>query len=303
MTVVKLRAALKKRGADTRGRKAQLQERLLGLISLSKTAVSKDVTETEKTKKVTAKRALDPSGTGNEEEGSTLTRGDTASATASAGEPHGASLQERLAALRKARQAGRAANQSEAAEEDRRAKLPSNFAAKRARAERELEETKARAEAEARGEDYERARYRNTSALASESYYAKRVKGPRGEARFSTHDEASRRRYEKNVALIKPDRAAYAQSQAAWAGDTGANTLSYGAGSAGAAVSAVGAKRMAADVRAHIQGRKNAARERHRAPHADAGIHYVNDKNRHYNESLERHYGAYTQGIKDSLER
>ncbi len=48
---------------------------------------------------------------------------------------------------------------------------------------------------------------------------------------------------------------------------------------------------------------KKAAYSRRRAFDPDADIDYINERNKRYNELLDRHYGKYTAEIKQNLER
>lgn len=49
--------------------------------------------------------------------------------------------------------------------------------------------------------------------------------------------------------------------------------------------------------------KKKASFSRRRAFDPDADIDYINERNKRYNELLERHYGKYTAEIKQNLER
>ncbi|VDN37613.1 unnamed protein product [Dibothriocephalus latus] len=51
------------------------------------------------------------------------------------------------------------------------------------------------------------------------------------------------------------------------------------------------------------QSEKRAPYSRRRAFDNDADIDYINERNKRYNELLERHYGKYTAEIKQNLER
>ncbi|RTG91062.1 pre-mRNA-splicing factor SYF2, partial [Schistosoma bovis] len=51
------------------------------------------------------------------------------------------------------------------------------------------------------------------------------------------------------------------------------------------------------------QGVKRKAYSRRRPFDADADIDYINERNKRYNELLDRHYGKYTAEIKQNLER
>lgn len=51
------------------------------------------------------------------------------------------------------------------------------------------------------------------------------------------------------------------------------------------------------------QAAKKASYSRRRAFDPDADIDYINERNKRYNELLDRHYGKYTAEIKQNLER
>lgn len=51
------------------------------------------------------------------------------------------------------------------------------------------------------------------------------------------------------------------------------------------------------------QAAKRPSYSRRRPFDADADIDYINERNKRYNELLERHYGKYTAEIKQNLER
>lgn len=51
------------------------------------------------------------------------------------------------------------------------------------------------------------------------------------------------------------------------------------------------------------QDAKRPAYSRRRPFDADADIDYINERNKRYNELLDRHYGKYTAEIKQNLER
>jgi len=155
-------------------------------------------------------------------------------------------------------------------------------------------------EAEARGEDYERTKYKDMSAMdADRKDQKKRAKESKADQGFSTYEAASYRQYERLTKQLKPDMKAYKKSTTEWEGDSvGANSLAYGTHDS---VSTAGLDKMVADLTKQDEKRK--AFSRRRAHHHDADINYINERNRQFNKKLERVYGKYTQGIKDDLER
>ena len=155
-------------------------------------------------------------------------------------------------------------------------------------------------EAESRGEDYERTKYKDMSAMDAERKYKKQMtKDAKADQGFSTYEAASYRQYERLTKQLKPDMKAYKKSEKEWEGDSAdANSLAYGTHDA---VSSAGMEKMVDDLNKQDEKRKNFSRRR--AHHHDADINFINERNRQFNKKLERFYGKYTQGIKDDLER
>ncbi|KAL7055858.1 hypothetical protein AAHC03_022532 [Spirometra sp. Aus1] len=197
----------------------------------------------------------------------------------------------------------RKANHAQVVEEDRRKKLPSNWEARQARLKYEEEEEQFKAKCKAEGLDAERAKALTTSAdLVDRLEQRKRRKKPFGEepAGFSSYSDASHRKYLKQAKQLKPDLKAY-EKQKETLGDLAyptANTIGL-AGNEKDSRDAV--ERLANYVKE--QSEKRAPYSRRRAFDADADIDYINERNKRYNELLERHYGKYTAEIKQNLER
>merc|ERR1712157_267319 len=74
-------------------------------------------------------------------------------------------LKDKLAALKRKREQSKTDNHRDVVEEDRVAKLPANFEAKKERAQYELGEMERKKEIEASGGNYERAKTLNKTAL------------------------------------------------------------------------------------------------------------------------------------------
>jgi len=211
-----------------------------------------------------------------------------------------AEMKAKMAALKKRREDGAAANHSAVVEEDRVAKLPANHESRKRRVEWEMEEEEKKKAAAARGEDYERIKYKDMSAMEADRRDRKKAKKAAGkDAGFTTYAAASYRQYERLTKQMKPDVRAYKKSQDEWGDDsTEAGSLAYGHHDR---VSGEGLEAMVADLKKQDEKRKNFSRRR--AHHHDADIDYINERNRNFNKKLERFYGKHTQALKDDLER
>ncbi|VDD83782.1 unnamed protein product [Mesocestoides corti] len=203
----------------------------------------------------------------------------------------------------------RKANHVQVVEEDRRKHLPSNWEAKQARMRWEEEEDAFKAECLKKGIDPERAKALSISAeLVNRLESRKRRKKPfvdpddaadGNAAGFTTYADASHRKYLKQAKALKPDMAAY-QKQKEKLGD-----LAY------PTAHTIGLVGNETDSREAIENMANSLKEqakkkaysRRRAFDPDADIDYINERNKRYNELLDRHYGKYTAEIKQNLER
>ncbi|KAI6191183.1 Pre-mRNA-splicing factor SYF2 [Aphelenchoides bicaudatus] len=182
-----------------------------------------------------------------------------------------AAYRERFNNLHKKREEGRKLNHDQVVEEDRVLKLPRNFEAKRKRREWELEDMEG----------------------------PKRRK-KRPDTGFASYEQMSIRKYERLTNNFKPDMANY-QKMKEVVGDEEfyptANTLIQG--SHYPTESAM--SKLTGDLQAQEKRRQQFHRRRVFDP--DAPIDYINEKNRKFNEKLERYYGDYTADLKNDLER
>ncbi|EUB57594.1 Pre-mRNA-splicing factor syf2 [Echinococcus granulosus] len=205
------------------------------------------------------------------------------------------------------------ANHVQVVEEDRRKHLPSNWEAKQARMRWEEEDDAFRAECAKKGVDVDRAKNLNISAeLVNRLEMRKRRRRPHLSAEdeagdvtgFASYADASHKKYLRQTKALKPDLVAY-QKQKERLGDLvypTAHTIGLvEAIQAGAESSREAVERMAATLKE--QEKKKAAYSRRRAFDPDADIDYINERNKRYNELLDRHYGKYTAEIKQNLER
>ncbi|KAL3990834.1 Pre-mRNA-splicing factor SYF2 [Acanthocheilonema viteae] len=209
------------------------------------------------------------------------------------------SLEERFRILHQKRQESRKLNYEQVVEEDRRSKLPKNYDLKRKRQEWELKEMELKKAAEERGEDYDRLQALKTQAdLIVRKEMAKRKKKP--DKGFSDYEAMTLRQYQRLSGNIKPDMKAYEKMREvidAREFYPGADTLISGAHYPTDAA----LNKLAEDIKA--QERKRDQYHRRRMFDPDAPIDYINERNRKFNQKLDRFYDKYTEDLKSDLER
>nr|CDS30745.2 pre mRNA splicing factor syf2 [Hymenolepis microstoma] len=219
---------------------------------------------------------------------------------------------ERLRQLQMKINEARKDNHMQVVEEDRRKHLPHNWEAKQARMRWEEEEDAFREECTKKGLDIERAKNLNVPAdLVNRLEARKRRKRPHVEEDdekdvpgFSSYMDASHKKYLKQTKAMKPDLVAY-EKQKERLGDLvypTAHTIGLvEAIQTGPETSREAVERLAETLKE--EERKKSSFSRRRAFDPDADIDYINERNKRYNELLERHYGKYTAEIKQNLER
>jgi len=202
--------------------------------------------------------------------------------------------------LHKKREDGRKLNHEQVVEEDRLTKLPRNFEAKHRRRAWELEDIEARKEAEERGEDFDRNKALNTQAdIADKVHNAKRRK-KNPDTGFANYEAMTMRQYERLTNNIKPDMDSYQKMKGVLGEEEfypTVNTLFQG--SHYPTENAL--KKLSEDV--EKQAKKRDQYHRRRMFDPDAPIDYINERNRKFNQKLERFYGDFTEDIKEDLER
>ncbi|KAL3320724.1 pre-mRNA-splicing factor syf2 [Cichlidogyrus casuarinus] len=212
-------------------------------------------------------------------------------------------MKERLAVLMKKRNEAKKANMKEVVEEDKRKKLPSNWEEKKARLEYEENEERFKQECKEKGLDPERAK--NLEANVDlierlESKNSRKRANAAASSGFSSYESASHKKYLKQVKNLHVDLRAYKEQkeQLGELAFPSADTIgliekhkdSYEA-----------IDRLAKQVTEEAEKKKSFSRRREFD--ADADIDYINERNKRYNELLDRHYGKYTAEIKQNLER
>merc|ERR1712083_489575 len=120
---------------------------------------------------------------------------------------------DRLRALQLKRNEARKLNHQEVVEEDRRAKRPTNFEAKRRRMEWEEEDEKKRKEAVAAGEDYDRVKVMETQADDAERWQKAKEKKQNKDTGFADYEQASHRQYQRLTKQMKPSPDEYAKEK------------------------------------------------------------------------------------------
>uniref|UniRef100_A0A0R3RGV2 Pre-mRNA-splicing factor SYF2 n=1 Tax=Elaeophora elaphi TaxID=1147741 RepID=A0A0R3RGV2_9BILA len=201
--------------------------------------------------------------------------------------------------MRKRKQESRKLNYEQVVEEDHRSKLPKNYDLKRKRQEWELEQMELKKAAEERGEDYDRLQALKTQAdLIERKEIAKRKKKPdRG---FSDYEAMTLRQYQRLSGNIKPDMKAYEKMRQVIDPNEfypGVDTLISGTHYPTDAA----LNKLAEDIKAQEKKRDQYHRRRMFDP--DAPIDYINERNRKFNQKLDRFYDKYTEDLKSDLER
>ncbi|KAJ3746394.1 SYF2-domain-containing protein [Lentinula detonsa] len=227
--------------------------------------------------------------------------------------------------LRKRLAASSRANRQSLIEESTKLKVTARDAA-RLEKQRKLAETlRQKADAEDRGEDIDRAKNWEYTIEENDAWEKKLARKKR-RADFEFHDDAhaARRRYKKDLDLIKPDLVAYnKQKEIAMglapgtlsnfdpnAGPSSlqqqlaaenlyrdANTLMYGDNKP----SEDAIDRMVSKINKDIDKKGKFSRKRLNEDEGD--ITYINEHNRVFNKKIARYYDKYTSEIRASFER
>jgi len=204
----------------------------------------------------------------------------------------------KLKELHLKRNEARQLNHKEVVEEDKRKQLPSNWEARRRKAEWILNDEKQREEALENGVDYDRAKLLNIDATEAERLERKKKKKNPDQG-FADYEQATFRQYNRLVKNIKPDMHEY-ERQREKIGDAfygNPNTILHGLHKD----SKEGIDKMVNDLEKQINKREKYSRRR--THNDDADIDYINERNMKFNKKLERYYGEYTTEIKQNLER
>ena len=206
---------------------------------------------------------------------------------------------ERLRNLSRKRDEARKLNHQEVVEEDRRNKLPPNWEAKKRRLEWEEEEDRKRYECKANGENYEKVRILETQADDAERWEKRKKAKTNPDQGFSGYAAATYRQYQRNTKQLKPNPEEYAQEKLKMGASFYPDVNTLGVSEHKDSKEAI--DRMVDDLEKQISKRKKYSRRRAFDP--DSEVDYINERNKKFNEKLERYYGRHTAEIKQNLER
>lgn len=205
----------------------------------------------------------------------------------------------RLKSLHKQRNEARTHNHQEVVAEDARNKLPANWEARKRQAEWLLQDEEARKDASEKGDDYDRVKLLNISAIEAETMERKRKKKNPDQG-FSDYEAATVRQYNRLVKnMPQRDMERYEDEKEKY-GDAfygGPNVILHGLHED--RKDAV--DNMVKDLEQQIAKREKYSRRR--THNDDADIDYINERNAKFNKKLDRFYGEHTAEIKQNLER
>ncbi|KAJ2719872.1 pre-mRNA-splicing factor SYF2 [Coemansia sp. Benny D115] len=146
------------------------------------------------------------------------------------------------------------------------------------------------------GKDYERSRFWDYSVERVEKYQEKKRKAEENiERGFTDFAQMNRRKYERDVAKIKPDLAAYERDKAE------SSKSSLGALGNEHKPDAHRVELLAKSV--EEQQRKRAKLHKPSIEKEGEDVSYINDRNARFNRRMNRAYDKHTKEIRDSLER
>ncbi|KAJ8951549.1 hypothetical protein NQ318_020422 [Aromia moschata] len=205
----------------------------------------------------------------------------------------------KLRDLHRMRNEARTHNHQEVIAEDARNKLPENWESRKRRAEWILNNQKEKEEAAARGEDYDRVKLLNISAVEAERLERqKKKKNP--DKGFSDFEAATVRQYNRLVKEMTPKDMERYEEQKEKYGDAfyaAPNTIIHGLHEDRAEA----VDNLVKSVENQIAKRTKYSRRR--THNDDADIDYINERNAKFNKKMDRFYGEHTAEIKQNLER
>lgn len=205
----------------------------------------------------------------------------------------------RLKKLHNLRNEARTHNHKEVVAEDARNNLPANYESRKRQAEWLLNDQKARKEAEENGQNYDRIKLLNISAIEAENMEKKRKK-KNPDKGFSDFEAATFRQYNRLVKNMSPKDMEKYQEQKEKYGDAfygGPHVIIHGLHKD----KPDAVDNMVKDLEQQIAKRDKYSRRR--THNDDADIDYINERNAKFNKKLERFYGEHTAEIKQNLER
>ncbi|KAJ2856217.1 pre-mRNA-splicing factor SYF2 [Coemansia erecta] len=138
------------------------------------------------------------------------------------------------------------------------------------------------------GDDFERSRFMQYSIEQVQRYEEKRAKGKDNVERgFTDYAQVNQRKYEREVAKIRPDLAAYQREK-----ESGRDASVPDPRKVDKLVKTV-----------EEQQRKRAKLNKPSIEQEGEDVSYINDRNARFNRKMNRAYDKYTKDIKDNFER
>lgn len=207
----------------------------------------------------------------------------------------------KLQKLKERRKQASHANFKEVLEENERAKKPANWEKKVERDLKKIKYEEEKQKIEESGQDYLKQKSLDLQADELEKWDRQKSSKKRQETGFVDFETATKRQYDRMTKQYKPDMEEYNSLKEELGeekfylkdGETSKTSLIKD--------SQDGIDRMVNDVQKQIETRSK--RSRRRRFDEDADVDYINERNKKFNEKLERFYGKYTQEIKQNFER
>ncbi|KAI0981035.1 hypothetical protein GJ496_011897 [Pomphorhynchus laevis] len=210
------------------------------------------------------------------------------------------SLKERLIAIKHKQIEAVKLNNKAIVEEDRIKSLPYNYVKKQERIEKQMRKLEAEKELKEQGRDYAREQSLNYTAEECERWMRKKRKhynvNEDSQSLFTNCD----RQYYRLTKQIKPDINKYNEQKAKMKPEdfyAASNSLVHGTHKA----SSDAIEKIVNDLNSQELRRQKSSRRR--IIDLDADIDYINERNRVYNQKIDRFFGKYTAEIKQNLER
>ncbi|KAG5359565.1 Pre-mRNA-splicing factor SYF2 [Yarrowia sp. C11] len=199
----------------------------------------------------------------------------------------------RLSAIRAKMNDSSTSNRKALFEEDKDLKVNKRADALLERKQQEAEFELEKLQAEQRGEDFDRKRAWDWTVKETQEWKEKKERKRERESQSGVHDMSStaQRAYEKDLASFKPDLDTYEKEK-----ETGLHqTPSFGHKPTPEALDRL--------VNGLTKGDKQRMKRRKQAGADDQHATYISDKNKQFNEKLNRQYDKYTKEIRDNFER
>ncbi|TFK75725.1 SYF2-domain-containing protein [Pluteus cervinus] len=234
----------------------------------------------------------------------------------------------KLAQLRKRMAASTKANRADLVEESAKAKVTARELARVERQRKLLETLRTKNDAEERGEDVERIKNWEYTIEDNDEWEKKKARKAR-RADFEFHDDAhaARRKYKKDLDVIKPNLEAYNRQKDVAMGRASSSLTAFDPSGAQIAPTSqeqrLAAENLYRDANTLIYGDNKPTEEAidrvvgkinqdiekkgkfsRKRPNEDEGdITYINEHNRVFNRKIARYYDKYTSEIRASFER